>query len=147
MTRVSSEVPDPEDFQPPVADTVWSQVGGTPVFEQLVRTFYARVKQDPVLSPMYPHHDWEGAEWRLQKFLEQYWGGPTTYSEKRGHPRLRLRHQPYVINPDARDRWLNYMLLAIDEAELPALHDEALRDYVTRAAHSLVNSFAPPTEV
>ncbi|MGO3833757.1 MAG: globin domain-containing protein, partial [Microbacteriaceae bacterium] len=80
-----------------MTDTLWQQVGGSATFERIVRRFYAGVKEDPVLAPMYPQDDWEGAIWRLQTFLEQYWGGPTTYQENRGHPRLRLRPNAFPI--------------------------------------------------
>lgn len=124
-----------------VTDTVWAQIGGTDTFERIVRDFYAGVREDPVLAPMYPQDDWEGAIRRLRMFLEQYWGGPTTYSEERGHPRLRMRHVPFHVNPDARDRWLRHMNAALDNAQLPPMHDTAIRDYVERAAHALVNTF------
>ncbi len=124
-----------------VTDTVWAQIGGTETFEKIVRAFYRGVREDPLLAPMYPQEDWEGAIRRLRMFLEQYWGGPTAYSEERGHPRLRMRHVPYHINPEARDRWLFHMNAALDEAELPPMYDQAIRDYVERAAHSLVNQF------
>ncbi|MDO4241194.1 MAG: globin [Microbacteriaceae bacterium] len=123
-----------------VTETVWQQVGGSATFEKIVREFYSRVQQDSLLAPMYPEADWEGAIWRLQTFLEQYWGGPTTYSENRGHPRLRMRHAPFAITAEARDRWLTHMHAALDAARLPPLHDAAIRDYVTRAAHALLNT-------
>ena len=122
-----------------VTDTVWSQVGGTETFERLVRAFYRGVREDPVLAPMYPDADWEGAIWRLRTFFEQYWGGPTTYSEERGHPRLRVRHAAFHVNPEARDRWLLHMNAALDEVALPPMHDAAFRDYVDRAAQAMVN--------
>ncbi|MCB1272836.1 MAG: globin [Leucobacter sp.] len=124
-----------------MADTLWAQVGGTETFEQIVRDFYRGVREDPLLAPMYPQSDWEGAIWRLRTFLEQYWGGPTTYSEQRGHPRLRMRHQAYPLTPAARDRWLAHMNAALDAAELPPMHDAAFREYIDRAARSLVNRF------
>lgn len=124
-----------------VTETLWSQVGGTPTFERIAAAFYLGVREDEVLAPMYPDHDWEGATWRLQAFLEQYWGGPTTYSEQRGHPRLRMRHQPFAVTPDARDRWLKHMHAALDEAALSPMHDAAFRDYVERAALAMVNRF------
>jgi hemoglobin len=74
-------------------------------------------------------------------FLEQYWGGPTTYSEQRGHPRLRMRHVPFKVTPVQRDRWLKHMLAAVDTLELAPANDLLLRDYLERAAHSLVNAF------
>lgn len=124
-----------------VNDTLWQQVGGTPTFERIVHDFYQGVRNDPLLSPMYPQEDWEGSEWRLRTFLEQYWGGPTTYSEKRGHPRLRLRHAPFAVTPKAKEHWLLHMHAALDKAELPPMHDAAFREYIERAAVALVNSF------
>lgn len=124
-----------------VTASFWAQVGGTETFERITRKFYEGVRQDPIMAPMYPEDDWEGAIWRLRTFLEQYWGGPTTYSENRGHPRLRMRHQPYPITPAARDRWLHHMYAALDEVALPPIYDEPFRDYIDRAAHSLVNRF------
>ena len=126
---------------PAVSDTLWAQVGGTPTFELIVRRFYEAVREDELLAPMYPQDDWEGSEWRLRAFLEQYWGGPTTYSEQRGHPRLRMRHQPFPVTPAAKERWLHHMHAALDEAALPPMHDAAFRDYVERAALAMVNRF------
>lgn len=123
-------------------DTVWKQIGGTETFDRIVRVFYDGVREDPVLAPMYPEDDWEGAIWRLRTFLEQYWGGPKTYSEQRGHPRLRMRHHPYRIDHDARERWLLHMERALDSVALPPMHDTAIRDYVRRAALSLVNTLS-----
>lgn len=119
----------------------WHQVGGRPTFERLVRRFYAGVATDPVLRPMYPEEDLEGAIQRLTGFLEQYWGGPTTYSDERGHPRLRMRHLPFRVNPEARDRWLAHMRVAVEELALPPMHEEMLWGYLERAAHAMVNSF------
>ncbi|WP_417562685.1 globin [Microbacterium sp.] len=124
----------------------YDEVGGHDVFQRLVHEFYRGVRTDPVLSPMYPQHDFDGAEQRLTMFLEQYWGGPTTYSERRGHPRLRMRHVAFHVNPDARDRWLGHMRDALDVLQLPPLHDATLWDYLQRAAHSLVNTFEPTPE-
>lgn len=126
-----------------VTDTLWQQIGGTAKFEQIVRDFYALVRQDALLAPMYPDADWEGAIFRLRTFLEQYWGGPTTYSQQRGHPRLRMRHAPFPIDTAARDRWLQHMHTALDNAQLAPMYDAAFRDYVTRAAHALVNRGYP----
>ena len=120
----------------------WEQIGGRPTFEKLVRAFYEGVATDEVLLPMYPEQpDLEGAIQRLTGFLEQYWGGPTTYSEERGHPRLRMRHLPFKVNPDARDRWLLHMRAALDTLELPPLQDATLWGYLDRAAHAMVNTF------
>ncbi|BDZ49970.1 globin [Frondihabitans sucicola] len=119
----------------------WEQVGGRETFERLVRRFYEGVRADPVLWPMYPSDDLEGAIQRLTGFLEQYWGGPGTYSEQRGHPRLRMRHLPFAVTPDARDRWLGHMRTAVDSLELSPLDDATLWGYLDRAAHAMVNTF------
>ncbi|WP_378145716.1 globin [Cnuibacter sp. UC19_7] len=119
----------------------FDQVGGHETFERLVREFYRGVADDPVLAPMYPPDDMEGAITRLTMFLEQYWGGPGTYSEQRGHPRLRMRHMPFKVNPDARDRWLAHMRVAVDSLALSPLDEEMLWDYLERAAHAMVNTF------
>ncbi len=124
-----------------VQGNFWREVGGRPTFEKLVRAFYAGIETDPVLLPMYPADDLEGAIQRLTGFLEQYWGGPGTYSEERGHPRLRMRHMPFTVNPDARDRWLLHMRAAVDSLELSPLHDATLWGYLERAAHAMVNTF------
>jgi hemoglobin len=121
--------------------TFWEEVGGRPTFEKLVRRFYDGVRHDPVLLPMYPDMDLEPAIQRLTGFLEQYWGGPTAYSDERGHPRLRMRHLPFKVNPDARDRWLAHMREAVDSLGLDPLHEGMLWDYLERAAHAMVNTF------
>lgn len=121
-------------------DSFYAAVGGHETFVRLVDAFYAGVAADPVLRPMYPEQDLAGAKVRLTLFLEQYWGGPGTYSAERGHPRLRLRHAPFAVDPDARDRWLNHMRAAVDSLHLAPLHQATLWDYLERAAHSLVNS-------
>ncbi|GAA0992541.1 globin [Subtercola frigoramans] len=121
--------------------TFYDQLGGRATFEALVREFYRGVAGDPVLKPMYPEDDLEGAIQRLTGFLEQYWGGPTTYSQQRGHPRLRMRHNPFKVNPDARDRWLAHMRVAVDSLALPPLQEATLWDYLERAAHAMVNTF------
>jgi len=90
---------------------------------------------------MYPEQDLGPAADRLRMFLEQYWGGPTTYGEQRGHPRLRMRHVPFKVNPDARDRWLSHMRAALDEVGLPPLQEATLWAYLERAAHAMVNTF------
>lgn len=121
--------------------TFHAAVGGTPTFTRLVEEFYARVAHDDVLRPMYPEDDLGPAAERLRMFLEQYWGGPTTYSEQRGHPRLRMRHVPFRVTPAQRDRWLTHMMAAVDTLALPPANDLLLRDYLERAAHSMVNAF------
>lgn len=129
------------DAETPVS--FYEQVGGRPVFERIVEVFYQGVASDPLLRPMYPEEDLGPASERLLLFLEQYWGGPTTYSEQRGHPRLRLRHSPFRVNPEARDRWLIHMRAAVDAADLPPLLEAPLWDYLQRAAHAMVNTFEP----
>ena len=123
----------------PSARTFYEEVGGHPTFVKLVAHFYAGVRRDPVLAPLYPQDDWEGAEARLRGFLEQYWGGPTTYSEERGHPRLRMRHAPFAIGPAERDAWLTHMREAVDSLGLTPEHDAALWGYMEMAAHSMQN--------
>ncbi|WP_406831470.1 globin [Pedococcus sp. KACC 23699] len=118
----------------------YDQVGGHETFRKLVHEFYLGVADDPALRALYPEQDLGPAEERLRMFLEQYWGGPTTYSEQRGHPRLRMRHHPFKVTPAQRDRWLLHMMTAVDTLDLPPADDLLLRDYLERAAHSLVNS-------
>nr|WP_158373828.1 globin [Cellulosimicrobium cellulans] len=121
-------------------ESFYEAVGGHVTFTRLVDAFYDGVAGDPVLKPMYPEEDLGPAKRRLTMFLEQYWGGPTAYSEERGHPRLRMRHMPFTVDPDARDRWLRHMRAAVDTLGLAPLHEATLWDYLERAAHSLVNS-------
>jgi hemoglobin len=121
----------------------YDRFGGHEFFERLVANFYAGVGADPVLREMYPERDLGPAARRLRMFLEQYWGGPTTYSQERGHPRLRMRHEPFHVDGDARDRWLTHMFAALDAEELPDDLDEELRDYLVRAAYSMVNRADP----
>jgi hemoglobin len=124
-----------------LAKSFYDDVGGRPTFEKLVTEFYRGVASDPVLKPMYPEEDLGPASERLLLFLEQYWGGPSTYSETRGHPRLRMRHLPFRVNPDARDRWLLHMRAAVDTLGLSPLHEAELWSYLERAAHAMVNTF------
>ncbi len=124
----------------------YDQIGGHDTFVRLVDLFYRGVADDPVLRPMYPEEDLGPAADRLRMFLEQYWGGPTTYSERRGHPRLRMRHVAFHVNPEARDRWLAHMRTAVDALELSELHEATLWDYLDRAAHAMVNTFEPTPE-
>ncbi|MDQ1136852.1 hemoglobin [Microbacterium sp. SORGH_AS 1204] len=121
----------------------YDQVGGMDTFRRLVDTFYRGVASDEVLKPMYPEEDLGPAAERLTLFLAQYWGGPTTYGETRGHPRLRMRHMPFHVDPDARDRWLRHMRVAVDELALPPAFEAPLWDYLERAAHAMVNTFEP----
>ena len=123
--------------------TYYEDFGGHETFAKLVHEFYRGVAQDEPLRALYPEQDLGPAEERLRMFFEQYWGGPTTYSEQRGHPRLRMRHVPFTVTPDMRDRWLLHMMNAVDTLGLAPEHDDLLRDYLTRAAYSLVNTAGP----
>ena len=123
--------------------TFYDEIGGHDTFAKIVSVFYREVALDPVMKPMYPEEDLGPAEDRLRMFLEQFWGGPTTYGETRGHPRLRMRHMPFRIDADARDRWLRHMRTAVDEAQLSPLHETTLWDYLERAAYAMVNTFEP----
>lgn len=118
----------------------FDQVGGEATFRTLVQRFYAGVASDPMLRPLYPEDDLGPAAERLTLFLIQYWGGPSTYSETRGHPRLRMRHVPFQIGAAERDAWLRHMRAALESLQLPAEQTERLWDYLSVAAHSLRNS-------
>ena len=121
--------------------TRYEQFGGEQTFAKLAKLFYQGVSQDPILRPMYPEEDLGPAERRLKLFLEQYWGGPDTYQQERGHPRLRMRHHEFKINPAARDAWLGHMRAAVNQLELSPLDDAELWDYLERAAHAMLNTF------
>jgi hemoglobin len=120
--------------------TFYEAVGGEETFRRLVHRFYQGVADDPVLRPLYPEEDLGPAEERLLLFLVQYWGGPSTYSQQRGHPRLRMRHAPFVIGEPEREAWLRHMRDAVDELELPEQLEKMLWDYFTMAARSMVNA-------
>jgi hemoglobin len=120
-------------------DTLYHRAGGTPFFEALVGSFYAGVATDPVLRAIYPEPDLAAAERRLRLFLIQYWGGPTTYDDERGHPRLRMRHVPFAIGPAERDRWLLHMRAAIAAVAPPADVAAELERYFTMAAEAMRN--------
>ena len=118
----------------------YDEIGGEETITRIVARFYAGVATDPVLRPMYPEEDLGPAEERFRLFLVQYWGGPTTYSEQRGHPRLRMRHAPYPVDATARDHWLTHFRAALDEVALPPEQDQQFWDYVTHAARFMVNT-------
>ena len=123
--------------------TLYDAVGGEPTFRRLVDLFYSEVETDPVLRPLYVEEDLGpggAARDRLSLFLMQYWGGPTTYSDNRGHPRLRMRHSPWRITSRERDAWLSHMMRAVAALDLPEAAREQLADYLMGAAHSLVNA-------
>ena len=126
--------------QPGAQPSFYEQVGGHETFVRLVDVFYDGVAADPALRSLYPEEDLAGAKERLRMFLEQYWGGPTTYSQQRGHPRLRMRHAPFRVNPDARDRWLTHMRVAVESLRLAPMLESVLWDYLERAAWSMVNT-------
>jgi hemoglobin len=119
--------------------SLFERSGGTRFFEALVARFYAGVASDPILRRVYPEDDLGPAQRRLTLFLIQYWGGPTTYDEERGHPRLRMRHASFSIGPLERDRWLVHMRAAIAELAPPADIAEELERYVAMAAEAMRN--------
>ncbi len=118
----------------------YDAVGGHPTFVALVRRFYEGVAGDEPLRALYPEEDLAPAEDRLRGFLEQYWGGPTTYSDERGHPRLRMRHAPFAVTPDMRDRWITHMRDAVESLDLPQARRDEMWTYLERAAQFMVNA-------
>jgi hemoglobin len=126
-------VASPENF--------YEAVGGEPTFGKLVDAFYAGVATDPVLRPLYPEADLAPAAERLRMFLIQYWGGPDTYSQRRGHPRLRQRHAPFTVGPPQRDAWLLHMRAAVNGLDLTPEQARTLWEYLERAAMFMVNTF------
>lgn len=123
--------------------SVYVAAGGEATFRRLVDRFYEGVAGDPALRPLYPEEDLAGARERLTLFLVQYWGGPATYSERRGHPRLRMRHQPFAIGPAERDAWLGHMRAAVESLDLERGVRKALLDYFEAASSAMVNRPAP----
>lgn len=124
----------------------YDAVGGEETFRQLVHQFYLQVPDDDILGPMYPAEDLDGAEDRLRWFLAQYWGGPQEFNEKRGHPRLRMRHATFTIDPAARDRWLELMRKAMETISREQLPDEyraAMWEHMERVANMLINAHGP----
>ena len=117
----------------------YEEIGGEAFFADLTAQFYAQVAVDPILRPMYPESDLKAAATRLQWFLEQYWGGPTTYQENRGHPRLRMRHAQFHINLAAHDAWINAMRTAVDGMQMRPEHKEQLWSYLEMAAAAMIN--------
>jgi hemoglobin len=126
-----------QDVRPP---SLFDAIGGEETFRRLVDAFYAGVATDPVLRAIYPEDDLGPAAERLRMFLIQYWGGPTTYSQTRGHPRLRMRHAPFAVSSTARDAWLRHMRAALDSLDLAPEYDETMWRYFTSAAESLRNT-------
>jgi len=132
-------VPRPSRPDVALSRSVYELAGGEPAFRRLVESFYAAVATDPVLRPVYPEEDLSGAAERLTLFLIQYWGGPSTYSEQRGHPRLRMRHQPFTIGARERDAWLRHMTAAVDSLALAPGVRKALLDYFEAASTAMIN--------
>jgi hemoglobin len=119
--------------------SLYERVGGMPFFQRLVARFYAGVAGDPPLRALYPEEELDGAQHRLTLFLAQYWGGPKTYQEERGHPRLRMRHVPFAIDTPQRDRWLLHMRAALAEMDIAPDDAQELDRYFAFAAESMRN--------
>lgn len=143
-TIVSMSIP--ADTSPGEPVSFYDAVGGEETFVRLVSQFYTGILDDPVLGPLYAESDAAAAEERLRLFLMQYWGGPRTYSEQRGHPRLRMRHVAFRVGIRERDAWLTRMRAAMDTVGLPAQADRMLWDYFVMAADSLVNAPDEPLD-
>lgn len=124
------------------SQTVYDLIGAAG-FERLIDAFYRRVAADPVLRPMYPEGDLAPAARRLRLFLEQFFGGPRTYNDERGHPRLRMRHNPFRIDQAARDSWVQHMLAALDEAGIADPARGMMQDYFERTATHMINTIMP----
>ena len=130
----------------PETASFYDEIGGSATIRRIVARFYEGVAQDEVLRPMYPEEDLGPAQERFSLFLEQYWGGPTTYSERRGHPRLRMRHAPFAVTPTAAQHWLRHFRTALDEAGLTEEQHAQFWAYVTHAAQFMVNTMEEPPE-
>ena len=122
------------------AQTFYEEIGGFETFRRIVAKFYEGVAEDEVLRPLYPEEDLGPAEERFLLFLVQYWGGPSTYSEQRGHPRLRMRHAPFPVDERARDHWLMHFRAALDSVGLTPEQDQQFWAYVTHAATFMINT-------
>jgi hemoglobin len=123
----------------PDIGNVYEAAGGEETFRVLVARFYERVAHDPVLRPLYPDEDLANATEHLTLFLIQYWGGPSTYNDQRGHPRLRMRHQPFAIGLAERDAWLGHMTAAVESLDLNPAVRKALVDYFEAASTAMIN--------
>lgn len=120
--------------------TFYDEIGGEATITGIVARFYAGVAEDEFLRALYPEDDLGPAEVRFRLFLMQYWGGPDTYSQTRGHPRLRMRHAPFAVTPDARDAWLRHFRRALEEAQLTPEQEQEFWEYIRRAAEFMVNT-------
>jgi hemoglobin len=134
-------VPDPQPLQ---KTTLFERVGGEAFFFELIDRFYAGVEHEPLLRPLYPD-DLEPSKQHLALFLVQYWGGPRTYSDQRGHPRLRMRHFPFAIGLAERDAWLRLMRAAVEASPAAPPERRELLAYFETAATSLINQ--PPSSI
>ncbi len=123
-----------------MTSTFYDQIGGEATIRAIVHTFYEGVAEDEILRPLYPEEDLGPAEDRFSLFLMQYWGGPATYSETRGHPRLRMRHAPFAVTPESAERWLFHFRAGLDRAALTPEQDEQFWTYVRHAAKFMVNT-------
>jgi hemoglobin len=121
-------------------NTYYDEIGGMETIRAIVTRFYEGVAGDEVLRPMYPEEDLEPAAHRFTLFLAQYWGGPSTYSDERGHPRLRMRHAPFAVTPTARDHWLRHFRAGLDSVGLTGEQHAQFWDYITHAAQFMINS-------
>lgn len=126
-----------------VTTSFYDEIGGMETFRTIVDVFYAEVAEDEALRPMYPEEDLAPAAERLTLFLAQYWGGPTTYSDTRGHPRLRMRHVPFEVTPTSAQHWLRHMRAGLDAAALSPDQDARFWDYLTHAAQFMINAPEP----
>ena len=127
--------------------SVYKFVGGDTLFQALVDSFYARVESDALLRPLFPDDLEQGKRWQFL-FLTQFFGGPPRYAEERGHPRLRMRHGPFPIDQNARDRWLGHMLAAIDEVGIAEPARSLMRDYFERGSQFMINTeFVPSSAI
>jgi hemoglobin len=123
-----------------MAETFYDEIGGMETITAIVHRFYEGVATDEVLRPMYPEEDLGPAEVRFRMFLAQYWGGPSVYSDERGHPRLRMRHAPFEVTPAAAGHWLRHFRDGLDSVDLTPEQDAKFWDYVTHAAQFMVNT-------
>jgi hemoglobin len=122
--------------------TFYDEIGGMETIRAIVDRFYEGVATDELLRPMYPEDELGPAAERLTLFLAQYWGGPTTYSDNRGHPRLRMRHAPFAVTHEAKEHWLRHFRAGLDSVDLTPEQDAEFWEYATRAAQFMVNSMA-----
>ncbi|MFT3876280.1 MAG: globin [Propioniciclava sp.] len=120
--------------------SLYERVGGHEAFATMVHTFFERAKADPELSHVYPNDDWQGAEERLLMFMEQYWGGPMTYSLTRGAPMLRMRHMPYRITRRGAESWARCWYEAVDSVDIDPEDAAQLRAYADRASVFMINA-------